>query len=314
MAVRLDYVMKETGSNLVRNLTLTLASLLTVAIALAFVAVSFLIGTGINQSFLGLRSDVQMFVYMNPTANEEQIDSVNSSLRENPQVAEVSFLDRDATFAEFERLFEEQPDFVSAIKPEELPQSFRVKPTSTDADIVSAVGNEFEDMPGVLRVEYAEEYARQVQSSLTTLNSWVRIFGIALIFVSVLLIFNTIRTAVFARRREIEVMRLVGASNWFIRLPFMAEGMVQGILGVLAAAGLTWGFDALWKANFVNQVSFELLNQIRWTSGDLWVALGMVLLVGAVTGRRGLGHRRRSLPEGLSLRLPSSGLRRRDFS
>ncbi len=289
MAVRLDYVMKETGSNLVRNLTLTLASLLTVAIALAFVAVSFLIGTGINQSFLGLRSDVQMFVYMNPTANEEQIDSVNSSLRENPQVAEVSFLDRDATFAEFERLFEEQPDFVSAIKPEELPQSFRVKPTSTDADIVSAVGNEFEDMPGVLRVEYAEEYARQVQSSLTTLNSWVRIFGIALIFVSVLLIFNTIRTAVFARRREIEVMRLVGASNWFIRLPFMAEGMVQGILGALAAAGLTWGFDALWKANFVNQVSFELLNQIRWTSGDLWVALGMVLLVGAVTGAVGSG-------------------------
>ena len=289
MAVRLDYVMKETGSNLVRNLTLTLASLLTVAIALAFVAVSFLIGTGINQSFLGLRSDVQMFVYMNPTANEEQIDSVNSSLRDNPQVAEVSFLDRDATFAEFERLFEEQPDFVSAIKPEELPQSFRVKPTSTDADIVSAVGNEFEDMPGVLRVEYAEEYARQVQSSLTTLNSWVRIFGIALIFVSVLLIFNTIRTAVFARRREIEVMRLVGASNWFIRLPFMAEGMVQGILGALAAAGLTWGFDALWKANFVNQVSFELLNQIRWTSGDLWVALGMVLLVGAVTGAVGSG-------------------------
>ena len=84
MAVRLDYVLKETGSNLVRNLTLTLASLLTVAIALAFVAVSFLIGTGINQSFLGLRSDVQMFVYMNPTASEEQIDSVRTQPRREP--------------------------------------------------------------------------------------------------------------------------------------------------------------------------------------------------------------------------------------
>jgi cell division transport system permease protein len=144
-------------------------------------------------------------------------------------------------------------------------------------------------MAGVLRVEYAEEYARQVQRSLTTLNSWVRIFGIALIFVSVLLIFNTIRTAVFARRREIEVMRLVGASNWFIRLPFMAEGMVQGILGAFAAAGLTWGFDALWKANFVNQVSFELLNQIKWTSGDLWTAVFMILAVGAITGAIGSG-------------------------
>ena len=97
MAVRLDYVLKETGSNLVRNLTLTLASLLTVAIALAFVAVSFLIGTGINQSFLGLRSDVQMFVYMNPGATPDQIDSVNKSLESNPQVESVKFLDKEKT-------------------------------------------------------------------------------------------------------------------------------------------------------------------------------------------------------------------------
>ncbi len=289
MAVRLDYVLKETGSNLVRNLTLTLASLLTVAIALAFVAVSFLIGTGINQSFLGLRSDVQMFVYMNPGATPDQIDSVNKSLESNPQVESVKFLDKEKTYAEFKRLFADQPDFVESINPEELPQSFRVKPTSTDADVVSAVGTEFENMTGVYRVEYAEEYARQVQKSLSTLNSWVRLFGVALIFVSVLLIFNTIRTAVFARRREIEVMRLVGASNWFIRLPFMTEGMVQGLLGALAAAGLTWGFDALWKRNFVNQVSFELLNQIKWTGGDLWKAVIMILVVGAVTGAVGSG-------------------------
>ena len=289
MAVRLDYVLKETGSNLVRNLTLTLASLLTVAIALAFVAVSYLIGTGINQSFLGLRSDVQMFVYMNPSATQEQIDSVNTSLNDNPQVESVTFLDQDATYEEFKRLFADQPVFVETIEAAELPQSFRVKPTSTDADVVSAVGTEFENMPGVYRVEYAEEYARQVQKSLTTLNSWVRIFGVALIFVSVLLIFNTIRTAVFARRREIEVMRLVGASNWFIRLPFMTEGMVQGVLGAAAAAGLTWGFDALWKRNFVNQVSFELLNQIKWTGGDLWKAVIMILAVGAITGAIGSG-------------------------
>ncbi len=279
--------MKETGSNLVRNLTLTLASLLTVAIALAFVAVSFLIGTGINQSFLGLRSDVQMFVYMKPSATADQIASVEKSLNDNPQVASVKFLDKDATYAEFQRLFADQPEFVKTIKAEELPQSFRVKPTSTDADVVSAVGTEFENMTGVYRVEYAEEYARQVQKSLTTLNSWVRIFGVALIFVSVLLIFNTIRTAVFARRREIEVMRLVGASNWFIRLPFIVEGLVHGLFGALLAAVGAWGFDALWNRNFVDQATFELLNQIRWDSGELGLAILLVFAVGAVTGAVG---------------------------
>jgi cell division transport system permease protein len=69
----------------------------------------------------------------------------------------------------------------------------------------------------------------------------------------------------------------------------MTEGMVQGLLGALAAAGLTWGFDALWKRNFVNQVSFELLNQIKWTGGDLWKAVVMILVVGAVTGAVGSG-------------------------
>ena len=96
MAVRLDYVLKETGSNLVRNLTLTFAAVLTVAVSLAMVAVSFLIGTGINNSFLGLRSDVQLFIYMNPGATEEQIDSVAKELDDSPQVKEVEFFDQDA--------------------------------------------------------------------------------------------------------------------------------------------------------------------------------------------------------------------------
>ncbi|MEI2637509.1 MAG: hypothetical protein V9F03_00700 [Microthrixaceae bacterium] len=94
MAIRLDYVVKETGSNLVRNITLTLASVLTVAIALAFVGVSHLIGVGIEGSFGGLQSDVRMFVYMNPTASAEQIESVRKALEESPQVDSIVFLDQ----------------------------------------------------------------------------------------------------------------------------------------------------------------------------------------------------------------------------
>lgn len=289
MAIRVDYVMKETGSNLIRNLSLTLASLLTVAIALAFVAVSLLIGTGINESFFGLRADVQMFVYMNPTASDEQVETVRGRLDQNPQVDSFEFFDKEASHAEFERLFREQPDLVSEITPDDLPSSFRVKPASTDPNVVSAVVEEFKAMPGVRTVSYAAEFARQMQDSLTTLNQWVQYFGFALIFVSVLLIFNAIRTAVFARRREIEVMRLVGASNWFIRLPFMLEGLLQGLIGAVAATGLTWGFHTLWQREFVNQVSFELLNQIRWDSGDVWVSVITILVIGMLTGVIGSG-------------------------
>lgn len=289
MAIRVDYVVKETGSNLVRNVTLTLASVLTVAIALAFVGVSYLIGVGIEGSFGGLQSDLRMSVYMNPSAEDEQIASVRKALEESPQVESIVFLDQDETYKEFQRLFKDQPNVVEVIKPEELPQSFRIKPKSTDTDVVSAVGQEFEQLPGVLTVEYASKLAAEIKRSLDTLNGWITKFGIALIGVSVMLIFNTIRTAVFARRREIEVMRLVGASNWFIRMPFIAEGMVQGLVGALIASGLTWTFDVLWTRNFVNQRGLDLLTNITWDTHHLITSVITVVVVGMTAGAIGSG-------------------------
>ena len=284
MAVRADYILRETGSNLVRNLTLTFAAVLTVAVSLAMVAASYLIGAGINNSFLGLRSDVDLFVYMNPAATAEQIKAMEKTLDSSPQVGEFDFYDSARSYDEFKRLFRDQPDLVNTIKPEDLPQSFRIKPKSTDAEIVSSLGDELEAKEGVLRVEYAAEYAKRMQTSVRTLNTWVLIVGGVLIAASVLLIFNTIRTAVFARRREIEVMRLVGASNWFIRLPFIVEGLVHGLLGAALAAVGAWGFDQLWKRNFVDQVGFELLNQIRWDSGQLWTSILIIFVVCDLTG------------------------------
>ena len=289
MAVRADYILRETGSNLVRNLTLTFAAVLTVAVSLAMVAASYLIGAGINNSFLGLRSDVDLFVYMNPAATAEQIKAMEKTLDSSPQVGEFDFYDSARSYDEFKRLFRDQPDLVNTIKPEDLPQSFRIKPKSTDAEIVSSLGDKLEAKEGVLRVEYAAEYAKRMQTSVRTLNTWVLIVGGVLIAASVLLIFNTIRTAVFARRREIEVMRLVGASNWFIRLPFIVEGLVHGLLGAALAAVGAWGFDQLWKRNFVDQVGFELLNQIRWDSGQLWTSILIIFVVGALTGGIGSG-------------------------
>jgi len=289
VAIRLDYMMRETGSNLVRNFTLTFAAILTVAVSLTMVAASYLIGTGINNSFIGLRSDQQLFIYMNPVATPEQTAAIKKSLDDSPQVSSVDFYDRTGTFEEFKKLFKEQPDLLSSVKAEDLPTSFRVKPKSTDADVVSSLGDSFDSQPGVLRVAYAAKYARDVKQSVDTLNQWVRFVGLVLIAASVLLIFNTIRTAVFARRREIEVQRLVGARNWFIRMPFIVEGLVHGFMGALLAAGGALAFNALWKRNFVDQVAFELLNQIRWETSDLVVAIVIVFVIGGITGAVGSG-------------------------
>ena len=289
MAIRLDYVARETGSNLARNFTLTFAAIITVAVSLTMVAASYLIGEGINNSFLGLRSEQRLFVYMNPTATGDQVDAVSAAIDNSGQVDDVDYLDREKTFEVFQTLFRDQPELVSTVEPEDLPTSFQIKPTSTDAEVVSSLGDSLETLDGVRTVQYAAEYARNIQRSVTTLNTWVRFVGVILITASVLLIFNTIRTAVFARRREIEVQRLVGARNWFIRMPFIAEGLVHGLLGAVLAAGGAIAFDSLWKRNFVDQVSFELLNQIRWDSSDLVMSIVIVVVIGALTGAIGSG-------------------------
>ena len=289
MAIRLDYVARETGSNLARNFTLTFAANITVAVSLTMVAASYLIGEGINNSFLGLRSEQRLFVYMNPTATDEQVDAVSTAIDNSGKADDVDYLDRERTFEVFQQLFRDQPDLISTVQPEDLPTSFQIKPTSTDAEVVSSFRDSLETLDGVRTVQYAAEYARNIQRSVTTLNTWVRFVGVILITASVLLIFNTIRTAVFARRREIEVQRLVGARNWFIRMPFIAEGLVHGLLGALLAAGGAFAFDSLWKRNFVDQVSFELLNQIRWDSSDLAMSIVIVVVIGALTGAIGSG-------------------------
>ncbi|MGI9577262.1 MAG: cell division protein FtsX [Microthrixaceae bacterium] len=289
MAVRLDYVARETGSNLARNFTLTFAAIITVAVSLTMVAASYLIGEGINNSFLGLRSEQRLFVYMNPTATDEQVDAVSSAIDNSGQTDDVDYLDRERTFEVFQTLFRDQPELVSTVQPEDLPTSFQIKPSSTDAEVVSSLGDSLETLEGVRTVQYAAEYARNIQRSVTTLNTWVRFVGVILITASVLLIFNTIRTAVFARRREIEVQRLVGARNWFIRMPFIAEGLVHGLLGAILAAGGAIAFDSLWKRNFVDQVSFELLSQIRWDPSDLVASIVIVVVIGALTGAIGSG-------------------------
>ena len=175
MAIRLDYVVKETGSNLVRNFTLTFAAILTVAVSLAMVAASYLIGTGISTSFMGLRSDVRLFVYMNPSATKEQIDSVQkSSTVLAPGQGGRLLRHGQKTYDEFKKPVQ------GPARPGQPGQGRRAPAELPDqADQhrcrrVSSLGDSYESKPGVQQVEYAAEYARQAQRSVNTLNNWVR--------------------------------------------------------------------------------------------------------------------------------------------
>ena len=108
-----------------------------------------------------------------------------------------------------------------------------------------------------------------------------------LLVAAVLLICNTIRTAIFARRREIEVMKLVGATNWFIRVPFMLEGLVQGLVGAVVACVGVWSLNAFWKSRVIDGIEQEQLKALVVSAGELQFVFIVVLVVGALAGAIG---------------------------
>ncbi|HKY13889.1 MAG TPA: permease-like cell division protein FtsX, partial [Microthrixaceae bacterium] len=228
MALRLDYLARETGQNLVRNPLPTIAIVTTVAVSLTMLAVTVLLDRGIANAFERWNNDVSFIVYVNPDAAQEQIDSLSKDLTDSPQVDEVEYLDHDASYKAFQDLFKEDPQVVDTVKPEDLPTSFRVKPKNPDAKVVQQLVSTYEAKPGVYKVDFVADAVRAVQRISGKLRTFLLVGVIALLVASLLLIFNSIQTAVFARRREIEVMKLVGATNWFIRVPFVLEGFIQG--------------------------------------------------------------------------------------
>jgi cell division transport system permease protein len=281
VALKVDYVLKETGRNIIRNPWLTIATVLCVTVSVALVGASLLTRQGVQNATLQWRGGVEFIVYMNPEATQDQIDAVQRALDENPQVDSYDFLNKDAAYEEFRQLFErDSPELVDSVTPDVLPTSFKVRPTDTSSAVVRGLQQQFGERPGVREVVAATEAIRAIERISNLLSLVMVGVAIVLSIAALVLIGNTIQTAIFSRRREIEVMKLVGATNWFIRVPFMLEGVVQGVVGsIVGIAGvyaLNWGFSRI-----AGDPQLALLGNFTVASEDV-LATAALLLVGGV--------------------------------
>jgi len=238
MALRVDYVIRETGTNLKRNLTLTFATVITIAIALTLVGASLLLKQGVTHSNIRFRGGVETIVYMDPRATQDQVDAVKRAIDQNPHVQSETYLDHDAAHAEFRQIFADEPAIRDSLQPADTPTNFKIKVKDASGEVVQSLQDQFGALPGVLKVIAPTDSVKKKEASFARFSNWSLVFAIVVGATSLVLIVNSIRIAMFARRREIEVMKLVGATNWFIRIPFMAEGMVQGLLGGAIGIGI----------------------------------------------------------------------------
>lgn len=285
MAISVGYVARETGINLWRNLLMTVAAVLTVAISLALVGGALLLRQGVTKATLQFRGGVELNIFMRPDVAEQQSQAVErelASMRE--YVKRFHYVDQSAALIEFRTMFKNKPDLVDPVEEKDLPPSYRVVPRK--AELVDVIGNRFEKRAGVQEVVYAKEIIdAQIER---TQRRQVLFLGMAavVLFAAALLIFNTIQLAIFARRREVAVMKLVGATNWFIRLPFMFEGLIQGVVGAAIAFLLVFVF----RDSVMGLVDSPVLtgdNRLFATASDAIGTGIFLLIVGAVVGALG---------------------------
>jgi cell division transport system permease protein len=287
MALKVDYVTRETLINLRRNLLLSTASVLTVAVSLSMVGAVLFLRFGVDNATARWKNGVEFEIFLktDPPATPEQKDRIQRELQASPEVEGLTFINQSEQYKLFQQYFFNQPEYLSTVKETDMPESYRVKPSVHDADVIQTLGDQFQKEPGVDTVSFAKDQVQRAFDTSRGLQIGMSIVALVLFLASSLLIFNTIRTAIFSRRREIEVMKLVGATNWFIRVPFMVEGMLQGLVGSAVTFAALWGLRTpltRWVvATFDQFRGFAVMPGEVFTIGILMIVVGS--LVGAIS-------------------------------
>ncbi len=283
MLNRAGYVLRETWASLMRNFTLTLAAIITAAISLFLGGFFLLVQYGVSNALVQLRGGVEVIVFMRPDVTAEQQQAIAQVLEQSPQVVEqFSFVDKEQAYEEFQQLLSGSPGLVDALPPDQITPSYRIVPATDDTAVVDAFARQVATLDGVYEVKSAKEIIEILRRVSSVARAVTLALSVALLIAAVILIWNTIRTAMVSRRREIEIMKLVGATNWFIRVPFLIEGILQGLLGsFLAWIGLATT-NWLWT-NRVPLADLDI-DALRATSAQFnWVVL-LVFIVGGIVG------------------------------
>ena len=285
MPVSVGYVSREAATNLWRNRLMTVAAILTVAVSLALVGSALLLKQGASQATVQWQNKVDAIVWVNPTASPSLSASIGTELSQFPYIK--SCIHRSQAYDFNEARVIEPADEFQATSQADYPSSYRC--TLTDPSQAPAVYQQFIGKPGIFDVKYPGQQIKTMQSVIHILQ-WVFLsVAVVLLLSASVLILNTIRMAIFARRREVSVMKLVGATNWFIRLPFMAEGLIQGLLGagvaVLVVLALYWGIGLDTAKTAANQGS--LIAQMSLSGWEVAVTCFLVAAVGVVVGVAG---------------------------
>ncbi|MRR10999.1 ABC transporter permease [bacterium] len=251
MAINLGYFARESVQNFRRNWVMSLGAVITIYLSLLLVGVSIAAGVIISEIVQSVEDKVSLQIFLADGATTEDVQALQAFVKSDALVDTVEYTSKDEALAKFKEQMASSEEIIKQIESNPLPASLDV--TLKDSRNVEALAEKVKASALFTKVadrpdepEESLKYGQQIVRKLFAFTRIIRIIEIVFIamlaVVSLIFINNTIRLAIYARRKEIGIMRLVGASNWFIRTPFLLEGMIQSMIGatlaILSVVGL----------------------------------------------------------------------------
>ena len=289
MAVNFKYFLLESGSSMRRNMALTVAAVMVTSLSLILLSVVALLvhtGNGLAADMKERVDEIRVFLREDITVEERE--SMERFMRKMDEVKSVKYISKEEALEEFKKMYKDQQDMLDEIEGNPFPAEFKIR--MKDPKYNSTVAKRLESRP---EVSVDDNGKKEIKNPRDVVNKVLRYTGtmqkgglvVVVLFglVSVALVTITIRMAIYSRRKEIGIMKLVGATNWFIRWPFMFEGVIEGFLGAIVGIIIA----LLLNSWIINKVESAAENVNLVTGGYLALLSVLLILVGVFIGALG---------------------------
>jgi len=275
--MRLKYVLNEVLVGLWRNVTMTIAMIITMSVSLTMLGASVLLYMQVDQMKGYYYGEIEVSIFLRTDVTDAQRQAIDQAISTNPLVKEKTYETREQAWKRFQELWQDSPDFVKSIGPNSLPESFRVK--LNDPEKYKTFADQMQGMQGIQDIIDQRTLLDKVFKIFNAIQVMALVVAGVMALAALLLVGNTIQVAAYSKRREVAVMKLVGASNWFIQAPFVLEAVVAGLIGAIL------GFIALFAGKLVLldnrlQALTTILTPIH--NSNVWLMLPLLAGVGAV--------------------------------
>jgi cell division transport system permease protein len=284
--MRAQFVFHEVWIGVRRNLTMTIALVVVVAISLSLLGTGLLFVKQVDQTRTFWQGRVQLSIYLctkssvspscaknGPTTSSELAD-LRQELTRMPQVTSVTYVTQTEAYQQFKQEF---PSMVNSVSASEIPASLQVKLKNAQAD-APVVASTVNGAPGVDEIVNNATILDKFYKLLNGARNAVVVIAIILIIAAILLVANTIRLSAFNRRRETGIMRLVGASGFYVQLPFLMEGVIAGLVGWVVASGLLVAVKSLWLDTLQQYFPFN----VQLSTTDLVEVIVLAMVIGVL--------------------------------